>query len=217
MNDIKNINLGGFPFAIDIDAAHALEDYLDAIESHFRHANGSKEIVNDIEARIAEIFKERPKSLEIISIRDVNEAIAVMGTPEDFGAEIEDEDSYDHIPKSEWVFGKKLLRDPEDKILGGVCSGVSAYIGVDDPIWVRLGMAGLILGMGIGFGLYIILWIIMPEAETPSDRLAMRGEDINVDNISKEMERGFENFTESMHKFGEKVTEFGDKVSKKNK
>ena len=95
--------------------------------------------------------------------------------------------------RSEWVFGKKLMRDPDEKLLGGVCSGLSAYFGIEDPIWVRLIMAGLIFGMGVGFGLYIILWIVMPDALTASDRLAMRGEDINIQNIGQEMENGIEN------------------------
>ena len=185
MNDIKNINLGGYPFAIDMNAYHALEDYLSDIESHFSRSKGYQEIVNDIESRIAEIFKERPDALEIVTLRDVHEAIAVMGTPEEFGAESSDEEKYDDIPETEWVFGKKMMRDEEDAIIGGVCSGLSAYLGIDDPIWVRLGMAFLILGMGVGFGLYIILWIVMPKAETASDRLAMRGDDINVQNISR--------------------------------
>ncbi len=215
MNDIKNINLGGYPFAIDMQAHHALEDYLDTIEDHFSRSQGNQEIVSDIESRIAEIFKDRQKPLEVVSLKDVHEAIAIMGTPEEFGASSYDAEDYDDIPKSEWVFGKKLMREPEDKVLGGVCSGLSAYFGVEDPIWVRLIMAGLIFGMGVGFGLYIILWIAMPEAQTASDRLAMRGEDINIENIGKEMESGIETFTESMHRFGEKMTEFGDKMSRK--
>ncbi len=215
MNDIKNINLGGVPFAIDMNAYYALEDYLTDIENHFSNANGAQEIVKDIESRIAEIFKERPDALEVVALKDVHEAIAVMGTPEDFGAESSDDEKYDDIPETEWIFGKKMMRDEENALIGGVCSGLSAYLGIDDPIWVRLGMAGLILGMGVGFGLYIILWVVMPAAKTASDRLAMRGDDINVENISKEMERGMETLTESMNKFGEKVTEFGDKFTKK--
>ncbi len=215
MNDIKNINLGGYPFAIDLEAYFALEDYLDTIENHFSRSQGKSEIVSDIESRIAEIFKDRPKNLEVVSMKDVHEAIAIMGTPEDFGATSYDSKDYDDIPESEWVFGRKLMRDPEDKIIGGVCSGAAAYFGIEDPIWVRLIMAALILGMGVGFGLYIVLWFVMPEATTASDRLAMRGEDINIENIGNEMEKGLESFTESMHRFGEKMTEFGDKISRK--
>jgi len=215
MNDIKNINIGGYPFAIDMEAYFALEDYLDTIKVHFARSAGYQDIVDDIESRIAEIFKDKPNAMEVVSLAQVHEAIAIMGTPEEFGATANDEEDYDHIPKSEWVFGKKLMRDPEEKVLGGVCSGVSAYFGIEDPIWVRLGMAGLILGMGVGFGLYIVLWAVMPEAQTASDRLAMRGEDINVENISREMENGFEIFTESATKFGEKMTAFGDKFTNK--
>ncbi len=216
MNDIKNINLGGYPFAIDMEAHNALEDYLDTVEMHFARAQGRAEIVSDIEARIAEIFKDRPANLEIVTLKDVHQAISIMGTPEDFGATSSfDADDYDDIPKSEWAFGRKMMRDPEDKLLGGVCSGLAAYFGIEDPIWARLTMAALIFGMGIGFGLYIILWIAMPEAKTASDRLAMRGEDINIENIGNEMERGFESFSESMNRFGEKMTEFSEKMSGK--
>jgi len=215
MNDIKNINLGGYPFAIDLEAYHALEDYLETIEDHFSRSQGRSEIVSDIESRIAEIFKDRPKNLEVVTMKDVHGAIAIMGTPEEFGATSYDSEDYDDIPKSEWVFGRKLMRDPDDQIVGGVCSGTAAYFGIEDPIWVRLIMAGLIFGMGVGVGLYIVMWAIMPEAKSASDRLAMRGEDINIENIGKEMEKGIENFSESMHRFGEKITEFGDKMSGK--
>lgn len=215
MNDIKNINLGGYPFAIDMEAHCALEDYLDTIEIHFSRSHGNQEIVSDIESRIAEIFKDRQKPLEVVTLKEVHQAIAIMGTPEDFGATSYDAEDYDDIPRSEWVFGKKLMRDPDEQILGGVCSGLSAYFGVEDPIWVRLIMAVMVFGLGVGVGLYFILWIVMPEAKSASDRLAMRGEDINIQNIGKEMENGIENFTESMHRFGEKMTEFGDKMSRK--
>jgi len=215
MNDIKNINLGGYPFAIDMEAYFSLEDYLNTIENHFSRSQGRAEIVSDIESRIAEIFKDRPKNLEVVTMKDVHKAISIMGTPEEFGATSYDAEDYDDIPKTEWVFGKKLMRDPDDQIVGGVCSGLAAYFGIEDPIWMRAIIAMLIFGMGVGVGLYIILWIIMPEAKSASDRLAMRGEDINIENIGNEMERGFESFTESMHRFGEKMTEFGDKFSGK--
>ena len=214
MNDIKNINLGGYPFAIDMEAYHALEDYLDTIEDHFSRAHGRTEIVSDIEARIAEIFKDRSASLEIVTLKDVHHAISVMGTPEDFGATSSfDTDDYDDIPKSEWVFGRKLMRDPEDKIVSGVCSGLAAYLGMEDPIWIRLAMAVLVFGMGFSVMVYIVLIFVMPEAKTASDRLAMKGEDINIENIGNEMERGLESFSDSMNRFGEKMNEFGEKMA----
>ena len=214
MNDIKNINLGGFPFAIDMEAYHALEDYLDTITDHFAHSKGSAEIVSDIEARIAEIFRDRPSNLDIVVLKDVHNAISIMGTPEDFGATsaFESED-YDDIPESEWAFGRKLMRDPEDKIVSGVCSGIAAYLGFEDPIWGRVAMAILVFGMGFSIMVSIILIFVMPEANTASDRLAMRGEAVNIENIGKEMERGFESLSDSMNRFGEKMNEFGEKMA----
>ena len=208
MKDIRNINLGGFPFAIDIDAHDTLEHYLHTIESHFRRSEGFEDIVSDIEARIAEILREDYNGDKVITKKDVEIAIAVMGTPEDFGASSSYDEEYEDLPYSEFTFGKKLMRDPSDKILGGVCSGLAAYFGIRDAMWVRAGFGILFFGAGIGVIPYLILWGILPEATTASDRLEMRGEEVNVDNIAKEIEEGFEKFTD-------KVTELTDKISKK--
>ncbi len=208
MKDIRNINLGGFPFAIDLDAHDTLDHYLHTIESHFSRSEGFEDIVSDIEARMAEILREDASTDKVITKHDVEMAIAVMGTPEDFGASTVYENDYEDLPKTEFKFGKKLMKDPSDKILGGVCSGLAAYFGIQDAVWVRAAFAVLFFGAGFGIIPYLILWGILPEAQTASDRLEMRGEDVNVDNIAREIEEGFGKFTD-------KVTELTDKISKK--
>lgn len=210
MNKIININLGGYPFTIDDDAFEHLKNYLDTIHHHFKTSDGYEEITSDIESRMAELFQEGQNNRPILSMKDVREAIAIMGTPEEFGVdEMEPQSSSSFSQKTGIKTGKRLFRDPEDKVIGGVCSGMAAYFGIQDPLWVRLLFVLLVTG-GFGLPLYIILWIIVPAAETAGDRLAMRGEPINVSNIGKIIEEEIQNF-------GDKIDEWGNDINSKKK
>ena len=219
MNQVLNINLGGYPITIDTDAYDSLEHYLNTIEHHFSDSEGCDEIIADIETRLAELFNEELGKRSIVSSRDVERAIAIMGTPEDFGAEPiaanPKKRSNKSRAKSEGLnFGKKLFRDPEDQQVAGVCSGLAAYFGVEDPLWIRLAFVIFTISGGAGILLYIILWAITREAHSPSDRLAMRGETINVSNIGKKVEEEFERFSEKVNEWGE--SEKFDKFMKKD-
>ena len=105
---------------------------------------------------------------------------------------------------------KKLYRDEDDNLIGGVCSGIAAYFGVEDPLWVRLlFVLGFFPGT-IGLWAYIILWIIIPEAKSAGDRLAMKGEPINVSNIGKIIE-------DEIDIFADKLDEIGSELGSKKK
>jgi len=225
MNKILNINLGGYPFTIDDDAYDHLSTYLNTIHNHFRDSEGYEEITGDIESRMAELFQETTANRPIITLTDVQDAIAIMGTPEDFGAETAtDMGTEEPAPKSKsrkgskkdktLKTGKRLFRDPDDEVIGGVASGVAAYLGIQDPLWVRL--AFLIIAFGFGFGIvfYLVLWAIVPRAETASDRLAMRGEPINVDNIGKIIEEEIEDFASKMSNMGDEIKDEFDSKKK---
>lgn len=194
MNKIFNINLGGFPFTIDEDAYHKLNKYLSTIKSHFTDSEGCDEILEDIETRMGELFQEQLKGKAIVSMRELNAAIAIMGTPEEFGAPpIDDEPEAETYKSSESkshnVYGKRrLFRDVDNKVLGGVASGISAYFGIDNVVWVRLGILMLMVFGGVGFLIYPIMWIVIPSAKTSADKLAMKGEPINVTSIAKKVE-----------------------------
>ncbi len=200
MNKTNNINVGGFPFVIDDDAFDYLDDYLKKIDKHFRHAEGYEEIVEDIERRMAELLNDRLKNKRIVSREDVAHAISVLGTPEDFGAS--DSFEYETYEGNDYQTGKKLYRDPDDKIIGGVCSGLAAYFGVQDPIWVRIVFALAALGAGVGVPLYLLMWALVPEAKTPRDFLAMRGEPINVKNIARIVEEQVEHIADQLSELG---------------
>ena len=145
MNKILNINLGGIPFTIDIDAYTHLEKYLDAIRRHFSDSESCDEIIHDIEVRMGELFQESMKGSSIISNKELDEVIQIMGTPEDFGAESV-EDDYEPTEESRKNYtsrakkknsGKRLFRDGDDKVVAGLCSGIAAYFGVNDPLWIE--------------------------------------------------------------------------------
>jgi phage shock protein PspC (stress-responsive transcriptional regulator) len=214
MNKVFHINLGSYPFTIDEDAYERLRAYLDAIHRHFRSSEGYEEITLDIEARLAELFQERLGSRPIVNMNDVEAAISTMGTPEDFGATPMEEGPSTNTSEGAKTTGiktgKRLFRDPDDAIVGGVCAGIAAYFGIQDPVWVRLAFVLFTLSGGFGIPLYLILWAIVPQAATAGDRLAMRGEPINVSNIGRIIE-------EEIEKITNKVSEFGEEISGKKK
>ena len=218
MNKVFNINLGNFPLTIDEDAYRHLENYLQSLHNHFRNSEGYEEIMNDIEARLGELMREGMGKRAIATMQDVKNAVSVMGTPEDFGAESIDETAQKSKSSSSSKSytdgtsrssreggiktGKRLFRDEENKVVGGVCSGIAAYFGIEDPLWVRLAFAGMFFLFGTSLGLYIILMMIIPKATTTADRLAMKGEPIDVNSIAKAVEEGVENFSKKVNEFG---------------
>lgn len=218
MNKVLNINLGGMPFTIDEDAYDHLQNYLKTIHNHFRSSDGYEEITADIEARIAELFQEKLGNRPIVTFPDLKHVIAIMGTPEDFGADSIGEEAPKSDSGKQWKFktGKRLFKNPDDKVIGGVCSGVAAYFGIEEVVWVRLVFVLLTVSGGFGIPLYIILWAVLPSAKTAGDRLSMRGEPANVSNIGRIIEEEFSHVSKKMSELGEELkAEFSKKKSKK--
>lgn len=186
MNQTLTVNISGIVFHIEVDAYDTLKNYLNKIKSYFNNSEEREEIMLDIESRIAELFSGMmSEKNQVITASDVENVINVMGKPEQYITE--DEEQSQSFSNETYVKSdKKLFRNPDDRILGGVCSGLGAYIGLD-TVWVRL---FFVAAFFLGFGLltYIILWIVMPEAKTASDKLKMKGEPINIQNIGKKFE-----------------------------
>jgi phage shock protein C len=183
MNKIIQINLAGQAVSIDEQAYETLRNYLKTLEEHFKHTNSGAEILQDIEARLAELFIGKTKvNNSFISEKDVNEAIALMGTPADMGI---DEDPIDADPSkgSYEKLGKKLFRDADDKVLGGVCSGLGAYLNIDATV-IRIITLLLVLFGGLSIIPYLILWAVIPSAKTAQDRFRMHGETPNINDIA---------------------------------
>ena len=194
MKRTVSINLGGVVFQIDDDAYSRLEKYLSSMEQSFTDEVERKEIMQDIEARIAELFQQRMGTMRnVVNMDDVSFAIDKLGMPEDIEEEIfEDGASRNQQAKNN---GKRLYRDDDNKVVGGVCSGISAYFGIDDPIWVRLiFVIGFFLSFSVTFWVYIILLILIPKAKTPSEKLQMRGEPVTASNIEKTVKEEYQSF-----------------------
>lgn len=209
MNKVLNINLGGYALTIDDDAYEYLAAYLDSIRRRFSESDGRDEIVRDIESRLGELISGSMGSRTIVMLPDVEAAVEIMGKPEDFGAEPVDSKKSSSGGKTSTGpsirTGKRLFRDEEDATVGGVCSGLAAYFGMNDPVWMRLIFVLLtFLSAGFWIPAYLLLWILVPPAKSAADRLAMRGEKINVDNIAREVEDGFERISNKVNELGSK-------------
>jgi phage shock protein PspC (stress-responsive transcriptional regulator) len=212
MNKTITANIGGFAFNIDEQAYQLLLNYLKSIEAAYGNQEGGEEIIADIEARIAELFQEKlDDSKQIITSSDVDDVIAIMGKPEQY--EVEDEDDFKAEQQTEKRRKRKFYRDTEEGMIGGVCSGLSHYLDWD-PIWLRGIFIALVLLGFAGIPIYILLWILLPEARTRAEKLHMRGEQINVENISKSINDELNNVGESIKGFGKKAAEKGEPFSK---
>ncbi len=199
MNKIFNINLGGYPFTIDDDAYDCLSKYLKTIHRHFKKSEGYEEITSDIENRMAELFQENKGAQPIVSLKMVTDTISIMGTPEDFGASSMEDPSYEgYSTDDSYQTGKRLFRDPEDEVVAGVCSGIAAYFGIKDPLWVRIAFVLFTFGGGFGIPAYLLMAILVPKAKTSSDRLAMQGAPVTVSNIAKIVEKEFTNLSDRL-------------------
>jgi len=200
MNKTININLGGLFFHIDEVAFQKLKRYLDTIHHSLSDdPKGRDEIIADIEFRISELLSEKIKDpRQVVNEADIDEIIVIMGQPEDY---VFEEDST--FSKSTGSFQsynqKKLFRDSDDKFLGGVASGIGHYFGVE-AIWIRLIWLLLAFGAGFGFLLYIILWILLPEANTTAEKLQMEGEAVNINTIEKKIRDQFQDVTAQVKK-----------------
>ena len=210
MNKTININLGGFFFHIDENAYQKLKRYLDAIaRSLSDDPQGKNEIISDIEARISELLSERiTDARQVVNEGDIDEIITIMGQPEDYTEAEEtysDNSSYNYSKRTK-SSNKKLFRDREDKFLGGVASGLAHYTNID-TIWVRLFFILTAVTTGFGFLIYIILWVLLPEAKTTAEKLQMEGEDVNIGNIEKKIRNEFEYLSTKLKDGASEITE----------
>ena len=223
-----SINLFGTLYNIDEDAYNLLENYLESMKRYFSRQEGSEEVADDIEHRVAELLWQRKEQgMEAVNIDIVKEIIATIGNPEEIGGEEpagessgagqssseNTSSSSDDLKDSFRSFAREagrftrdaydkgcrhvnthhFFRNADDKVLGGVCSGMVSYFDCGDPLMWRLGAVGatvLLTVIGIGFFIpviYVILWLIAPVAVTPEDRLRMQGKDITPENLTQQV------------------------------
>jgi len=203
MKPIQNLSIGGYAFKLENDAAERLKGYIGTLESHYMPMEGGKEIMEGIEERIAELLLD--KKADVVTLANVLRVIDIIGSPENIEAD-------DPAPGADTSRKKKLYRDMENKRLGGVCSGLAAYLNFDVTamriIWTVTAVAIFFGGSGHGVYsllvpvLYCVFWIAMPAARTASERWEMRGEDATLEGIRKNVENGFREMGQAAREAG---------------
>ena len=209
MKKVININFQGRVIPIEESAYDILKQYIESLTRYFANEDGKEEIINDIEGRIAELFGEvLKKGSTCITDEDVNTIIASMGRPEDFDgeeanihAQINGEDKKQSQSGSQQHNSqysndpKRLFRDENNKVLGGVCSGLANYFGID-PVIMRILFLITIFGAGFGFITYLILWIVVPSTAStvigsPRKRLFRDADDKVIAGVCSGLARYF--------------------------
>ena len=221
MNKTVSINLAGIFFHIDEDAYQNLKNYFKAIKKSLQNSEGESEILADIEGRVSELFSERIKSSQhVISNKEVDEIISIMGQPEDYKI---DEALFEESPEQEKsdIHKRRLFRDSDGAYVGGVSAGLGHYFGID-PLLIRLVWVLLIFGAGMGPLLYVILWILIPAAKTTAEKLAMMGKPVTISNIEKKVQEEFENVKASLERVknsvnSDKINDLGSTIQSKSR
>jgi len=192
MKRVETININGIVFNIDDDAYGKLAAYLDVLGKNFENEQGGRDIIADIEARISELFAERDGGISrVVTTADVMKVIETLGTPEDIvGIEEADNAPPPRTSQKATKPLKRLYRDPDRRYIGGVCSGIAAWLDIS-PLVVRLLFIVFTLLWGVALGVYFLLWIIMPKAKTTAQKLEMRGEAVTISNIEKNIKESF--------------------------
>ena len=201
MKKTLNVNLNGSVFTIDEDAYNLLDNYLNSLRICFRKEEGASEIITDFEARIEELFRERNRlGHQVITLEHVEDVIARVGKPADFASSEDQEEEMQNAENESPKGKKRFYRDTDNKLLGGVCSGIAAYFGwnvvavrfifILAPIAVSGTTVFPLPFLSSNFAplfflAYIALWAIAPAAQTVEQKLQMQGKPVTPDNIGK--------------------------------
>ena len=176
MDKTIKINLGGTLFQIDEEAYKTLRRYLQDIDNRLKNTPGGAETIEDIESRIAEIFQSQSGTAGVISSENVEAMISVIGKPEDFDTDSVSGSTIENKTYYHSEGGKKMYRNPDDSIISGVCGGIGIYLNIDS-VWIRLMFILFTFFGGIGFLVYVALWIALPSATSDSRKREMYGRD----------------------------------------
>ncbi|WP_322969358.1 PspC domain-containing protein [Faecalibacter sp. LW9] len=203
MDKTISISLGGFSFIIDENAYAKLKTYLQDVRNSLRGTEGVEDIIEDVEIRISELFRDRIKFREVVNDDDVNFVIATMGHPNQYKVEEDENESISNPssysqPSFETKNNKRLFRDPDDKVMTGLSAGLAHYLGLDPwavrATWLVLGILGLFTGFSFLLVVvcYFILLIFVPKAKTTSEKLQMYGKPANIETLKKNAEQASE-------------------------
>lgn len=202
MKKTISVNIKGMNFIIEEDAYEKLSQYLNRLETNLMGQNGYKDILEDIELRIAELCQQFiTDKKQVIEISDINQIITTLGEPEEF---LDEQEENNQSSTAYEKSSKHLYRDIDEAKIAGICAGLSNYFNIDVIIIRIIFLLFLFIG-GFGFPLYIILWIVIPKADSTIDRLRMHGKPITVDSVKDEIESAASRMTSSSKSFADKI------------
>ncbi len=183
MKKTINAAIGGCSFTIDEDAYNVLNEYLERFKAALDGTSASANVMDELEVRIADLLKGKLGGRQVVDLAIAQSVIGQLGYPEGYKPaqeppKDEDKQTYNEAPV------KKLFRDPDDKKLGGVCSGLAHFFGIDVTLIRIIFLVGLFCVTG-SFWIYLVIWIAAPEARTAAEKCEMRGIPANAENIRK--------------------------------
>lgn len=190
MKTTVNASIGGISFTLEDEAFSLLSKYLDDVTVRLGNDRVAQETVNDIEIRIAELLSEKVQTGRVVTVEILQPILSQIGEPAEFA-----EENYE--VQSGAQRQKRLYRNHDDSILSGVCSGLGAYFNVD-PLVFRIIFIALIFFRGFGILLYLALWIAMPKAKTPFQKMEMRGDSRTIEELGKKVR---EEYSETAERF----------------
>lgn len=199
MKRTQQVNIGRISFFIDEDAYQRLQEYLGGIEQYYQTSEEGAEILADIELRMAEILQERVSRVrQSISLADVEEVIGTMGEPEEFDEDNTRKKASNFNTKNyKQMERRRIFRNADDKILGGVCAGLAAYIGIKANIVRAIFVVATFIA-GSSVVLYGLLWVFVPEARTTSERIEMQGAPLDMNEVEATVRSRFQRIREQL-------------------
>lgn len=183
MKKNHSVNIGGQLFNIDEDALRRLEEYFTRLRGYFGGNGDAAEMLADVEARIAELLIPLSRGSErVVDMAAIEAVIGQMGQPEEWGTP--DEENGPEGSSTRSRSHRRIFRDTDRRILGGVASGLASWSGLD-PLVIRVLFVLFSIFYFTGLIVYAVLWLVLPEARTTSEKLEMSGEAVNVDNLKR--------------------------------
>jgi phage shock protein PspC (stress-responsive transcriptional regulator) len=179
MKKTVNVAIGGCSFIIDEDAYNAMNEYLNDFRSALGDSASSIDVMEELEGRIADLLMQKLAGREVANLKMVEDIIGQIGYPEGYKAENDNNVNNENMSAT-----KRLFRDPDDKKIGGVCSGLAHFLGID-VVFIRIIFLIALLFVGGGFWAYVIFWIVAPEARTAVEKCEMRGIPPTAENIKR--------------------------------
>ena len=188
MKKTINVAIGGCSFTIDEDAYNTLSDYLDRFKASLDSTSASSDIMEELEVRIADLLKGKLGGRQVVDQAMALEVLGTLGYPEGY-KDVDEQDAADKNTADEQTKDnvkpvRKLFRDPDGKKIAGVCSGLSIYFNIDVVI-IRVIFLISLIYVCAGLWVYLIIWLIAPEARTAAEKCELRGIPATAENIKK--------------------------------